>query len=120
MAKADAEEDDDRHQHTTASADDGQHGFLAAAEFTTENLTFDFQTYAQEEEEHQEIVDEVHQRQGMTAVAEDIEAAYAQRHRKLPQRGIQVLSGRKVGHHESQNGGSNQQGTGADIAPKDS
>ena len=115
MSKTYGEENYDRDQHTAASANDGQQGFLAAAKFSTQNLTFDLKSHTKEEEEHEEVIDKIHQRHGMSTMTEDIKRTYAEGDVLLPQGGIGFACCGEVGKEECKNGCNDEQAAGTDV-----
>ena len=84
IAPADEEEDDDGNNHASAGSDDGGYSVLDVRQLAHEHLAFYLQAYAQEEDGHEVVVDELAQRHGMPAVAEDVEAANAEADRLAP------------------------------------
>ena len=116
MTKTHAEEHDNGDNHAAAGSDNGQQSLLASRQLATEHLTLDLQTYAQEEEEHEEVVDEVHQRERVATMTEEIEAANAERDGLLPQPRIEVAGRGQVREDERQHSSDDQEHTGADIA----
>ena len=105
---------DDRHEHAAACADDGSKRLLYRRQLTAQHLALDLQTHAQEEDCHEEVTDEIAQRHGMAAMAEQIEPAYAQAYGHLPDVAVGVPPG-AVGHDKSRHGGYYQQHAAAHI-----
>ena len=75
---------------------------------TDKYLSLDLKTDREEEDRHQRVVDEIHDRHGVTAMAEQIERADLESHRMSPQTVIEVMSEREVDHEEREHRGQNQ------------
>ena len=62
--------------HPSHRRDDGKQRLAQAGKFAYQHFTLDFQSHGKEEYRHQGIVDECHQRQRFTVMAEQVESAY--------------------------------------------
>ena len=114
VLRAHQEEEYHGDYHAAARSDDGRQGFLHARQLAAKQLTLYLESDAQEEDGHEVVVDEVAQRHGVSAVAEHIEVAQAQRDGQAPQLAVEVAPG-TVGNNQGQNGGNGKQHTTAHV-----
>ena len=105
---AQEEEHDYRHNHASTRAYDRQQRLLRRGELATQYFTLDFQSYAEEEDGHQEVVDKGPQGHGMSGMGEDVETAQAQLYGQCPQMFVEFARGVHIGHHQRQQGGCHQ------------
>ena len=101
-------------QHTTHSGNDGQQSLAKAGELTHQHLALDFQSDGEKEDRHQGVIDERHQSERLSVMAEQVETAYLQRDRVTPEGVIGIRPGR-VGNYHGKHGNNHQHHTTVDA-----
>ena len=116
------EEHDDGNNHSATGSYDRQHGLAHGGQLAAQDLAFDFQTHAQEENGHKEIVDEGTNGHGMAVVAENVEPAHAEADGLVKCLFVPFAGGVEIGHNECRHCGEDEQNAAVHIlfytAPK--